>query len=148
MKILVITIKRLVSFLDDKSDWIIINYHQNTISSDNHYYYFFFIAISQALLQRVHSGHVYHFSCTAIKNTNLYADQKFNCRKISYLDILVEQNSTADGNESKTEVESENMTNAADILNQSALLLRPSWMDRLLIPTPVHPLSYVPIHQT
>ena len=34
--------------------------------------------------------------------------------------ILVEQNSTADGNESKTEVESENMTNAAGILNQSA----------------------------
>ena len=34
--------------------------------------------------------------------------------------ILVEQNSTADGNESKTDVESENMTNTAGILNQSA----------------------------
>ena len=34
--------------------------------------------------------------------------------------ILVEQNSTADGNESKTEIESENMTNAAGTLNQSA----------------------------
>ena len=34
--------------------------------------------------------------------------------------ILMEQNSTADGNESKTEVESKNMTNAAGILNQSA----------------------------
>ena len=34
--------------------------------------------------------------------------------------ILLEQNSTADGNESKTEIESENMTNAAVTLNQSA----------------------------
>ena len=34
--------------------------------------------------------------------------------------ILVEQNSTADGNQSKTKIESENMTNAAGTLNQSA----------------------------
>ena len=35
-------------------------------------------------------------------------------------DILVEQNSTADGNESKIEIEPENITNIAGILNQSA----------------------------
>ena len=34
--------------------------------------------------------------------------------------ILVEQNSTAAVNQSKTKIESENMTNAAGTLNQSA----------------------------
>ena len=54
-------------------------------------------------------------------NSYLYADLSGALNSTySSPGILVEQNSTSDGNESKTDVESENMTNTAGILNQSA----------------------------